>query len=238
MTIKGLFALLVLVATLPVFCNFAPDTRPEVRPGITFSDEQKNSQDDFDRFLKLANESGGGNLYYDDYYGDSDLVGNIVMSKFLNYCFPYEPIIPVKGATSKDWNVNSFWATGWGQSVTHKGIDIFHPRNTPVIASNAGLVIWSGEIQIGGNVVFILTPNYKIHYYAHLEKCLVKTSTFVNRGDIIGKVGDSGNAKGKSPHLHFEIKRLIPDFSKADSSKQGYRKVWRDNPGLAFTNAK
>ena len=47
---------------------------------------------------------------------------------------PEKIMIPVQGATSKDWNHNTFWYEPWGRSGVHKGIDIFGTKNTPVVA--------------------------------------------------------------------------------------------------------
>ena len=50
------------------------------------------------------------------------------------YLIPESPAIPVKGASSKDWNSQTFWYEPWGPSGVHKGIDIFAAKNTAVIA--------------------------------------------------------------------------------------------------------
>ncbi|MES2388920.1 MAG: hypothetical protein V4543_13035 [Bacteroidota bacterium] len=72
---------------------------------------------------------------------------------------PYKPIIPVQGATKADWNKDTFWFAGWGTSVRHKGIDIFHPIGTHIKASSGGLVIFSGELSKGGKVIALLTSH-------------------------------------------------------------------------------
>src|SRR5215475_3869119 len=61
---------------------------------------------------------------------------------------PQELIIPVKGAAPRDWNPNSWWYEPWGESGVHKGIDIFAPKKTPVLAPISGVVIYRGEMRL------------------------------------------------------------------------------------------
>jgi murein DD-endopeptidase MepM/ murein hydrolase activator NlpD len=88
----------------------------------------------------------------------------------------------------------------------HHGVDIFAPRGTPVLAAAGGIVTSVGTNGLGGNVVWIARPGRReAHYYAHLEHQLVTPGTFVAAGDVIGTVGNTGNARGTLPHLHFGI---------------------------------
>ena len=123
---------------------------------------------------------------------------------------PTRFVIPVEGATIKSYDQKSFWAYPWGKSVYHKGVDIFAKQGTPVLSSTKGFVVFTGQFSLGGNVVLVIAPGWKLHYYAHLKE--IKTSSFslVSEGDQIGTVGTTGNAKGKPPHLHYSIQRLFP----------------------------
>lgn len=88
----------------------------------------------------------------------------------------------------------------------HHGIDIFAPRNTPVVAAADGFVSSVTTNNLGGNVVWVWDPvRGQSHYYAHLEKQAVTTGTRVRAGDVIGYVGNTGNARTTPPHLHFGI---------------------------------
>ncbi|WP_344397578.1 M23 family metallopeptidase, partial [Streptomyces asiaticus] len=78
---------------------------------------------------------------------------------------------------------------------------------------------------IGGKIVFVLGPKWRLHYYAHLDKITVHVLNFVNHQSVIGTVGDSGNASGKSPHLHYSIETIIPYPWRIDKSRQGWRKM-------------
>jgi peptidoglycan LD-endopeptidase LytH len=144
---------------------------------------------------------------------------------------PERAIIPVQGATTRDWNPQSFWYEPWGASGVHKGIDIFAPRGRPALASVSGLVIYQGKLGIGGNVVAILGPQWRIHYFAHLDSSSVHALTFVQRGSIVGSVGASGNAAGKPPHLHFAILSVLPRFWAYSTRTQGWKQMFFVNPG-------
>jgi murein DD-endopeptidase MepM/ murein hydrolase activator NlpD len=87
---------------------------------------------------------------------------------------------------------------------SHQGIDVFAPRGTPVLAATAGVVTKVGENRLGGKVVWVWDPSRGVRlYYAHLQEQLVRTGTFVDAGDRLGTVGNTGNAKFTAPHLHF-----------------------------------
>ena len=98
------------------------------------------------------------------------------------------------------------WGAARSQGRTHEGIDIFAPRGTPIQSTTQGIVSKVGNNNLGGRVVVVVGPGGAGHYYAHLEDYAdISPNDWVNAGDIIGYVGDSGNAKGTSPHLHYGI---------------------------------
>lgn len=138
--------------------------------------------------------------------------------------------MPVKGATKSDYNSKSFWFFPWGKSVTHKGVDIFAKKGTEINSSTSGLVLYSGEISMGGKFAIILGPKWRLHYYAHLNELKTSSLSFVNKQSTIGTVGTSGNADGKSPHLHYSILTIIPYVWKIDSDRQGWKKMFYLNP--------
>ena len=113
--------------------------------------------------------------------------------------------IPVAGATAR--NVQSFFgAARDGGRRAHHGVDIFAARGTPVRAAAAGLVTSVGPNGLGGNTIWITRPaRGESHYYAHLDRQLVSAGTYVQKGDVIGLVGNTGNARSTAPHLHFGI---------------------------------
>ena len=92
-----------------------------------------------------------------------------------------------------------------GFHSTHKALDIAVKIGTPVRAVDNGIVIKSGysTIGYGGRVVI----DHQIDYttlYAHLTQALVEEGDVVEKGQIIGYVGSTGNSTG--PHLHFELR--------------------------------
>jgi hypothetical protein len=154
----------------------------------------------------------------------------------IGYLLPQRMIIPVEGATSADWHPESFWYYPWGKSVTHKGIDIFASKGTNVISSTSALVVYTGKLKYGGNVVLALGPKWRFHYYAHLNTIDTKRFSFVKRGSKIGTVGDSGNAVGKPPHLHYTLVTQFPYFWLADKDRQGWKKMFYLDPTKYFEN--
>lgn len=150
----------------------------------------------------------------------------------IGFMLPEQHQIPVKGVTSKDWNPESFWYYPWGRSGTHKGIDIFAKEGTQVVASTSGLVLFTGNISMGGNVVYMIGPKWRFHYFAHLRESKISKFSLVNAGEVIGLVGSSGNAKGKPPHLHYSIKSLFPYLWKYDSNaKNSWKRMFFIDPG-------
>jgi peptidoglycan LD-endopeptidase LytH len=148
----------------------------------------------------------------------------------VGFLLPERFRIPVQHAGPKDWNPQSFWYYPWGRSGVHKGVDIFAKKGTATLAAVDSLVIYAGEIDMGGKVVLALGPRWKLHYYAHLDRIDVSALDWLSSGEPLGQVGDSGNAKGKPPHLHYSILRVLPLPWKMDQSIQGYKKAFYQDP--------
>ena len=143
---------------------------------------------------------------------------------------PQDLQMPVKGASKADYNSKTFWYYPWGKSITHKGIDIFANTGTAINSSTKGIVLYSGEISLGGKFILILGPKWRLHYYAHLNEIKTSTFSYVNQNSLIGTVGSSGNAVGKSPHLHYSILSTLPYFWRIDGERQGWKKMFYLNP--------
>lgn len=116
----------------------------------------------------------------------------------------------------------------------HKGIDIFAKKGTPVFASTSGLVIYTGNIAMGGNVVAILGPKWRIYFYAHLDSINANTFDWASRSEAIGKVDDSRSAKGKPAHLHYSALLLVPYPWQFSTETQGWKKIFFMNPSDGF----
>jgi murein DD-endopeptidase MepM/ murein hydrolase activator NlpD len=91
---------------------------------------------------------------------------------------------------------------GW-----HHGEDIFAPLGTPILAVADGTLHTIGFIPIGGYRLWLRDRSGNEFYYAHLSAYspLAIEGNEVEAGDVIGFVGDTGDADGGAPHLHFEI---------------------------------
>lgn len=106
----------------------------------------------------------------------------------------------------------------WGQSRAegareHHAIDILAPRGTPVIAAAAGTVEKLFESKDGGHTIYIRrTDPAWIDYYAHLDTYApdLREGLAIKAGQQIGTVGSTGDADPGAPHLHYEIKQMMP----------------------------
>jgi murein DD-endopeptidase MepM/ murein hydrolase activator NlpD len=104
-------------------------------------------------------------------------------------------------------SIGSFWGDGRdGGKRSHEGIDIFASKHSPAIAAADGYITGVREGGIGGKTVWLRPEgkNYTL-YYAHLDKQLVREGQFVKKGETVGLVGNTGNAKQTPSHLHFGV---------------------------------
>lgn len=104
-------------------------------------------------------------------------------------------------------NIGSFWGVGRDNgSRKHEGIDIMAAKRSPAVASAPGVVTRVNENALGGKVVFLRPENaFYTLYYAHLDSQMVTEGQRVQIGDVIGLIGNTGNAQTTVPHLHFGI---------------------------------
>lgn len=107
-------------------------------------------------------------------------------------------VCPVQGAKA----FSNDWGNPRSGGRRHKGTDIFAARGTPVVAPVAGTVTQRSG-GLGGLAVYVRGVDGNTYYGAHLAS--FGASGRVNQGQVIGTVGATGNARGGSAHLHFEI---------------------------------
>lgn len=112
---------------------------------------------------------------------------------------------PVEGADGGDIG-SGFGAPRDQGTRCHRGVDIFAHRGTPVVAPTDGRITRVGTNRLGGNVVHMRGDGLAF-YFAHLERQSVSTGDRVHAGDVVGHVGNSGNARHTPPHLHFGVFR-------------------------------
>jgi len=126
-------------------------------------------------------------------------------------CLSNQPptiLMPVKGASRNSYDQKSFGAPRQGH--THKGVDIFAKKGTDVLSATSGLVIFTGYLSLGGKAVTVISPDFKFLYYAHLDTIIISKLSWVSAGELIGKVGNTGNARYTPSHLHFSISQMLP----------------------------
>jgi murein DD-endopeptidase MepM/ murein hydrolase activator NlpD len=114
-------------------------------------------------------------------------------------------VFPVYGPSSF---IDTFGAArGDVSSGWHHGDDIFAPLGAPVLAVASGTVFSVGWNKIGGNRLWLRDGQGNLFYYAHLSAFtpLAVNGNKVNAGDVVGFIGNTGDAQGTPFHLHFEI---------------------------------
>ncbi|HUG46562.1 MAG TPA: M23 family metallopeptidase [Sphingomicrobium sp.] len=121
--------------------------------------------------------------------------------------------IPVAGV-QVDELVDTFTQARAGGARRHDAIDIMAPEGTPVVAAAPGTIDRLFDSQGGGGTTIYIRSDDGLwsYYYAHLQRYApgLKEGRRVERGQVIGYVGHTGNANPEGPHLHFAINRISP----------------------------
>jgi murein DD-endopeptidase MepM/ murein hydrolase activator NlpD len=119
------------------------------------------------------------------------------------------PPAPARGNSTFLWPVRGHVLEGFGSGPggTHNdGVNIAAPRGAPVEAADGGIVAYAGnELRGYGNLILVKHPNGWITAYAHCDMMLVKPGQKVTKGQVIARVGSTGNVG--EPQLHFELRR-------------------------------
>lgn len=155
----------------------------------------------------------------------------IIIIFLVGFLIPSNPISPIAENVAIKIDPESFWYFPWGDQGVHKGIDIFCEKNTNVLAPVSGYVYDVGYGTISGKYIYLLGPKWRTYYFAHLDTVLINKNTFVKKGAIIGKVGNTGNAKDKPFHVHFSIETIFPYFwLKDNNTLEGEKKMYYLDP--------
>jgi hypothetical protein len=116
-------------------------------------------------------------------------------------------VFPVEGAAASAV-IGVFGDPREGGARMHEGVDIAAPRGTPVVAVADGYIETARNTPTGGLVIWQRDAATALtYYYAHLDELVVRAGTRVRAGDVIGTVGNTGNARSTPPHLHFAVYR-------------------------------
>lgn len=129
-------------------------------------------------------------------------------------------LIPVQGVTAG--SLVDTYEQSRGQGRRHDAIDIMAPRGTPVVAVADGVVMKLFRSERGGITLYELAPDRRtIYYYAHLDRYAtgIAEGQPLRRGQVLGYVGNTGDAGPGNYHLHFEV-----------STTADPRKYWGGTP--------
>ena len=132
-------------------------------------------------------------------------INQIQVDKLKRMQLPSKFKVPVHDVKSHQLKDN--WGASRSSGRLHEGIDIMAPRGTKVLSSTEGLVYDLRDNNLGGKVIWIIGPAGSWHYYAHLDahKRGLKIGDYVKVGDLLGYVGNTGNARHTAPHLHYGL---------------------------------
>jgi murein DD-endopeptidase MepM/ murein hydrolase activator NlpD len=121
---------------------------------------------------------------------------------------PKVMVVPVDGLEPK--HLVSTWHAPRSGGRRHEGADLFAKKGTPVVSAVNGQVWRMGHDRLGGQVVWVLGEGRTLYYYAHLDAFAdgLRVGDHVKRGDVLGAVGNTGNARTTPPHLHFGMYRV------------------------------
>jgi murein DD-endopeptidase MepM/ murein hydrolase activator NlpD len=120
--------------------------------------------------------------------------------------------LPVQGVRPSE--LRDTFSDARGSNRAHEAIDIMAARHTPVVAVQDGTVEKLFASDAGGLTIYQFDPSQTFcYYYAHLDGYAegLREGQTVQRGQVIGYVGSTGNASADAPHLHFAIFRLTPE---------------------------
>lgn len=116
--------------------------------------------------------------------------------------------IPILFGVTLDEITPNFGAPRDGGARKHEGLDLLVLEGTPVVSPTDAVVRYVGNGVSSGHMVSTENPGGEQFRYMHLRNIGdIKRGDRLKAGDLIGYVGDTGNAKGGPPHLHFEIRK-------------------------------
>ena len=120
----------------------------------------------------------------------------------------------------------------------HHGDDIFAPLGAPLLACADGIVFSVGWNDVGGNRLWLRDSQGNEFYYAHLSAFspLAKNGRHVKAGEVVGFVGNTGDAQGTPPHLHFEVHPQSLLFMGYDGAVDptAYLRAWQHLQDVRF----
>jgi murein DD-endopeptidase MepM/ murein hydrolase activator NlpD len=144
-------------------------------------------------------------------------------------------VFPVYGPSS----FSNDFGVPRSDTVWHHGNDIFAPLGAPLLAVSDGTLFLVGWNTLGGNRLWLRDLQGNEFYYAHLSAYspLARDGAHVHAGDVIGFVGNTGDAEGTPTHLHFEIHPVELLWKGYDGvvNPYPYLLAWRKRADLSFS---
>lgn len=184
-------------------------------------------------YLSAQNYSSETNDWWRNSSTYNTKINNLGQNKVLNVP------VPILFGITPD-NLTRNFGDPRSNGRIHEGLDIMAPMNAPVVTPTDAVVTRIGTGESAGKYVYTANPGGETFAYLHLNEIAnIKEGDEIKKGTLIGYVGNTGNAIGGSPHLHFEIKdetgfldpfdRLKSIFPLAD--KIEYLRVILNNSG-------
>ena len=140
--------------------------------------------------------------------GGAGLIANVRYASLASKPAESRIQIPVRGISESQ--IADTWHAPRGAGRKHEGQDIFAPKGTPVNSATEGYVLKIGESDLGGKTVWVIGAGGRVYYYAHLDRYAetIGEGDAVSTETVLGYVGNTGNARGTPPHLHFGVYTL------------------------------
>lgn len=139
---------------------------------------------------------------------------------------------PTRGVVTTEYGLRRYYNGTWAANYYHRGIDYGAPEGEPVISPAGGRVSLVGSedggYHVHGNCVCVDHGQGVVSLMMHLKSVAVKQGDFVETGDMLGEVGETGLATG--PHLHWGLwvqnKSIDPASWMASGKESARRPIW------------
>ena len=179
------------------------------------------NQDSLVKELKILKKSNIlmqnviGDVEYSSLQDSSGAYEEFVSAYYKLHNIGYPDKTPVNGYVTRGLNIEK----------NHLGIDIAAKYQDDIYSPGYGRVVFSGMSEALGNTIIINHPGGFVSVYAHNDSNLVDSGSAIEKGQIIARVGETGNSQG--PHLHFEIwknnqvldpREIISEYKEKDVS--------------------
>lgn len=138
--------------------------------------------------------------------------------------------MPVEGANKKVI-ISSLFGITPGVNPARTKADIFAKEGTHIRSSVIGMVVYTGQLGMGGNVVVVLGPKWRFHYYVrNLQEIKTKRFAWVSKSPLLPLSALPEMPKVKCRICIYAITTLLPYFWRIDKSQQGWNKMFYLNP--------